>query len=276
MKVAALVILVVPLGFLGWTPSPEGLVRNGNAAFARGEYARALELFSQAEGQTTDPGLVAFNKAAALYQFGRFREAELHYRRCREDASGTRLARLLYGLGNCLVQQGATGDAGQLDQAIRSYEECLTLGDADDDLKTDARHNLEVAKQLRSQRPPGGQQSNPPDDSPKSQQERPDGRSPDGQTGEDEPNGKSPFAKGKAVSLPAEKRRPGTKATPVDQSPPPGKGNLPPVPDQDELARLSPEDAREHLRQSALRIAQELREHRRRSLLAPARRIPDW
>ena len=77
-----------------------------------------------AEEWTTDPGLVAFNKAAALYRLGRFREAELHYRRCREDAVGARRAKLLYDLANCLVQRAGEHDAEALAEAIHLYDEC--------------------------------------------------------------------------------------------------------------------------------------------------------
>src|SRR6516164_1882882 len=81
------------------------LVRLGNEAFDREDYAAAMVYYTQAEDHITDPGLVAFNKGAALYRLGRFREAELHYLRCREDAAGERRARLLYDLANAILQQ---------------------------------------------------------------------------------------------------------------------------------------------------------------------------
>jgi tetratricopeptide (TPR) repeat protein len=272
MRSLAVTIWLSLASLAWWNPTPDGLVREGNAAYARGEYATALDQYTRAEERTTDPGLVAFNKAATLYQLGRYREAELHYRRCREDASGARLAQLLYGLGNCLVQQGSAGDVKLLDQAIAAYEECLAQAEADPGLLADVQHNLELARRLRQQRAPTGK---PPDGTPDQEPTRPERRQPGGQPGEEEPNGSS-LAKGKAEPRPFEKRQPGMKPIPVDQLPPPGKGDLPPVPDDDELISLSPEDAREHLRQSALRIAQELREHRRRSLLTPSRHVPDW
>ena len=77
----------------------EELVRQGDAAFERGDYSAAVDLYTRAEDAITDPGLVAFNKGAALYRLALaaddeasrrqwFREAELHYRRCLEDAVG--------------------------------------------------------------------------------------------------------------------------------------------------------------------------------------------
>ena len=43
-------------------------IRQGNAAFARDELETALSLYEKAETDATDPGLVAFNKAAVLYR----------------------------------------------------------------------------------------------------------------------------------------------------------------------------------------------------------------
>jgi tetratricopeptide (TPR) repeat protein len=212
---------------------------------------------------------VAFNEAAALYQLGRYREAELCYVRCREDATGPRLARLLYGLGNCLVQQAQPGDAARLDRAIAFYDECLKQGDADEDLLADARHNREMAVQLRAQEPPTGPRPNGGDPSEPPSDGRPNG------PGEDERNG-SALAKGAAKQQGAAKQRPGGTPIPVDEPPPPGKGNLPPVPDQDELASLSAAEAQAHLEEALARIRNEQKEHRQRSASPPSRQVPDW
>src|SRR5262249_18825115 len=61
-----------------------------------------------------------------------------------------------------------------------------------------------------------------------------------------------------------------------NQSPPAGKGDLPPVPDEDDLANLTPEDVAEHLKQAAARIAREQRENRQRLVAAPYRNLLDW
>src|SRR5205085_3914789 len=120
--------------------APDELTRRGNAALGD-DPAAALGWYNRAEERTTDPGLVAFNEAVALYRLGRYREAELHFRRCREDATGERLARLLAGLGNCLVRRSRGSDANLLDQAIGSYEACLAQADLDPSLADDVRHN---------------------------------------------------------------------------------------------------------------------------------------
>src|SRR5262249_34994376 len=150
------------------TPTPEDYVRQGNAAFDGAEYQAAVDLYARAEERTTDPGMVAFNKAAAQYRLAAqpdndrrraalYREAEQSYRRCLEDADGLRQAQALYGLGNSLLQQGGERGADVLREAVRCYERCLAHPDvaAVPDLADDARFNLELAKLLLLQAPAG-------------------------------------------------------------------------------------------------------------------------
>src|SRR5262249_49740921 len=132
----------------GSPPNPELQIRRGNEAFAAGDFQSSLDSYTAAEEQATDPGLVAFNKAAALYEQGRYREAELHYRRCAEDANGQRRQRMLYGLANCLCLEARSRDVARLHEAVRRYEECLEGSSLPDDLKDDANHNLELARIL--------------------------------------------------------------------------------------------------------------------------------
>ena len=55
----------------------------------------------------------------------------------------------------------------------------------------------------------------------------------------------------------------------------PGQGNLPPLPDRDEVAPLTPEDATAHLERAADRINRERREYRRRPP-PTLRHVKDW
>jgi Ca-activated chloride channel family protein len=266
--------LCFSLALLGAGPGsdPEECVRQGNAAFARGEFATAVRWYEQAEVYTTDPGQVAFNKAAALYRLGDYREAERHYRRSREGAEGPRLARVLYDLGNCLVQRAEDRNLALLEEAIRLYEQCLGQAGADAALAGDARHNLELAKLLWLKA--------------KAAQDDPDRRHPN-QGSEDAPpdgprdqfahdgNGglATPDPRGKVEPLPDQ---PGDAAAARTRQTPPGKGNLPPLPDEDELVALAPEDAAEHLRRAAVRIAREQQEYRQRGAAVPLRNVMDW
>src|SRR5262249_29528146 len=146
---------------LGWVPvafvlaaapaaDPEALVRQGNAAFARQDYAAAVDLYRKAEDRILDPGLVAFNQATALFHLGAtteeaarragvYREAALHYRRALEDAPSSRRLRALYGLGTSLVEQGTGRGAAPLREAVRCFEECLKAPDLDEEFAADVR-----------------------------------------------------------------------------------------------------------------------------------------
>ena len=131
-------------------PAVESLLRQGNDAFAREEYDLALEFFEKAEvALRRDPGRVSFNKAAAYYRLNRHREAIECYRRALEDdrAPSDRIARASFNLGNALVQQA--GDSPQqLAEAVAAYRGCLHQPDLPVKLRSDARHNLELAQLL--------------------------------------------------------------------------------------------------------------------------------
>jgi len=131
------------------TPSADDRVRQANEAFARQDYEDAVKLYEQAEAESLDPGLVSRNKAAAYYRLGDYKAAVAGYRRCLddEDAPPLRRARAHFDLGNALVRYGPD-NAPQLAEAVRSYHACLLTPDLPPSLRTDARHNLELAQLL--------------------------------------------------------------------------------------------------------------------------------
>ncbi|HZT78624.1 MAG TPA: hypothetical protein VFA26_00260 [Gemmataceae bacterium] len=238
-------------------PAPGEWVRRGNAAYERRAYSEAAELYDKASRRTTDPGQAAFNRAAALYAQNHFREAELLYRACLEDAVGRRRACALYGLGNALTQQGPERGAGVLAEAVRCYERCLRHADTDADLAADARHNLELAKLMLAQAPPRsdnqGESRRDAEASPKPPPEQPMGQEPDLQPGAGKPEGNSKRPlKAQQGKDAMETDDPAAGGTP---------GSLPPVPDQGELAQMSREDAEKHLAQAVERINRERRKY---------------
>jgi hypothetical protein len=269
-KLGCLVALLAVSG-AAVPPDPDVLVRQGNEAFDRGDFAAATDSYARAEERTQDPGLVAFNEGTALYQLGQFRDAELHYRRCREDAEGPRLTRLLFNLGNCLLQQEQGRNPARLREAIRLYQQCLEQPNLDANLADDARHNLELARLLWLQAKAGKQGSQ------EESEENPDDPRSGGKNEQEGLN--SELANQDPLGRPGSSADPAgdTKgASRTDQTPPPGKGNLPPVPDQDDLAPLTPEEAAAHLKQAAQRILHDREDYRRRPLPAPAANVMDW
>jgi tetratricopeptide (TPR) repeat protein len=263
---------------------PEELVRRGNAAFEREDYPTALELYAQAEEKTTDPGLIAFNEATALYRLAAepgsavrraslFREAELHYRRALEDASGARRTKALFGLGNSLLQQGPVRGADALGEAVRAYQQCLA--EEPGQLADDARHNLELAKllwlQARSaKKDPNKGQTEDEDDPLKRQ---PPQRQPaDADTGNQDGNIGGPGASGDKVPA---RLLPGQQPLQTEERRP-GEGNLPPVPDKEDLVAMPPEDAAAHLERATARILHEDRAHQQQLAKPPTGNVKDW
>jgi tetratricopeptide (TPR) repeat protein len=279
MMASPRIFWVLPVGvfLLGawWTPSPEDLVREGNAAFLGGAYGSALDCYTQAEEKTTDPGLVARNKAAVLYKQGNYRAAELLYRCSLSDAPEPRRTQVLYELANSLVRQGADRNVAALEEAIGLYEECLERSDLDATWAMDIRHNLELAKLLWVQatsRPKKSQNEASND------QDSPTPPPPDPRRGNQTPGDASaspgaPDSQGDRVPVQADAAR---QPAPSNQTPAPGSGNLPPVPDSAELAPMTPEDAAAHLQQAAARIVRERQQHRQSMAKPPAPGVKDW
>jgi Ca-activated chloride channel family protein len=264
--------------FLASATPPADWLRRGNDSLAAGKADAALADYSHAAASTTDPGSVAFNEGVALFRLGRFREAELHFRRCLSDATGRRRVRALYNLGCAQLQESRGRMAGPLRGAVAAFEQAFASVPDDHPLADDLRHNLELAKRLLAaartenpNQPDEPPDATPPDRPPPPSPGGPDERTPIAQSGDSGaattgPDGK-PLPKGKA-----------NDSTPrqTDRPPPPGKGQLPPLPDEDKLQPLTAEDAKEHLDKATARIAAERRSALKRTAPAPAMRFPEW
>jgi tetratricopeptide (TPR) repeat protein len=258
--------------------SPDELVRQANGALGRKQYIDALKLYERAEERATDPGLVAFDEGVALYQKGDFAEAEVRFRLARQDRTAPSLRPLYatYNLAASIVQLPGDGDPAKLAEAVRLFEECLRDGDLDERLAADARHNLELAKMLWAQakaRPARPKNERPPDDpeeNSKPPQPRPE---PQPQPGAGE--GSASPTKGNAERTPVTQEQ-GTEPIKTDGQQAAGAGNLPVIPDRDELTPMSREEAEAHLRQAIEKVMQEGRAHRQRAQKAPSGKVRDW
>jgi hypothetical protein len=288
------------LGLVGAASLPDAdeLIRQGNAAFARGDYERAATHYRQAEEASTDPGLVAFNKAAALYQDGQYEEAEKHYWLSLGDAGeevermlrrqpdcdlpdsarahgGPRLARVLYNLGNCVVQRSGGADGDALAWAVVLYDHCLRLAPDSAPLRADASHNLKLARDLVRLHPPKADKrdtssdENSEDKNPKKSKDKSgaeEANSETAKTGPDkmEPDDTRDRSQGDDKSLPKGKRTP-------------GKGNLASLPDSDKLTTLSPEQAAAFLQGAVQRIqAEERRDYETQTPEKASGKVLDW
>jgi hypothetical protein len=255
------------------------LIGQANAAFLRGEIEEADRLYSAAEEKTTDPGLVAFNRAAVLFQKGEFRDAELNYARVLDDAAcpADRAARAWYNRGTSLLRRG--GGAAVYRSAIACLERCLESTAADEPLKADARYNLELTKILWNE----SRKSNAKPDTPNENlpPENPQHEPPPQPTGNDQQPDMPEIGAGntsgsnvKPVSQQNTTLTPGPKTNP--NATPGNASNLQPLQDSGTTQPLSPEDTREHLRRTAERLKKD-RQNIRNALYGPERPgARDW
>jgi hypothetical protein len=260
------------------TVSPDELVRQANGALGRKQYIDALKLYARAEERATDPGLVAFDEGVALYQKGEYAEAEVRFRLARQDATAPapRPLYATYNLAASIVQLPGDTDPAKLAEAVRLFEECLRDGSIDDRLAADARHNLELAKMLWAQaqaRPKPPPKEKPPDDPEENSKPQPPRPEPVPQPGTGD--GSASPTRGNAERTPVTGEQ-GPEPIKTDGQQAAGAGNLPVIPDRDELAPMSREEAEAHLRQAIEKVMQEGRAHRQRAQKAPSGKVRDW
>ncbi len=272
-------LLLVPIVLIAAAPSAsiDELIRRRNAA--------AVALYKEAETRATDPGLIAFNKACALYQLALvsqspderrdyFRQAAQHYRCATEDAADRRRLRARFGLANSLVQ-GRPDEAGALKDAIASYRDCLHNPALDEGTGIDVRHNLEVARLLllRAQTKSAdseelkniesGEKPKKPES--KESDPKPPMTGDDGMKGDTTP---------KPTDQPADVKD-GGKPQQTDKTTP-GLGKEPVLFDNSSAPSLSAAEADVQLKQAFARIQKEQRERRLRSARTPAGTVKDW
>ncbi|MCS6975646.1 MAG: VWA domain-containing protein [Gemmatales bacterium] len=249
------------------------LLRLGNAAYSRGDFAAALAYYDSARRVADDPGQVAFCRAAALYQLGRYAEADSAYRQTLEDAVGWRRAAAWYGLGNALVRQAEylPGRAAvqKLREAAEAYQACLAecenLSQQErGNLADDAGHNLEQARLLLARKSAEAQTQNEPADQPPTKP-RNDNRNSNPQG---EPQGQPSLQPRPETTPPAGQQPRVTEQTR------PGRGNLPPLLDDLSAPILSPLEANEYLRFHVERI--HLERSRRRAASGTPSEGRDW
>lgn len=252
-RLAGLLALVLVAADLAETADP--WVRRGNEAFERQDYDEALRCYRRAERTTHDPGLVAFNEAAAFFRLGQFADAEAHYRRALDDDAlpDGRRARAWFDLGTALLAQAGDQDRRLLERAMFAYRECLAA-DPESALRRDAEHNLEIAgrRWLRS-RPtsPGGAerdgQQPGPEDVPR--QKRGSGQ-------KKEAGGPGSPNQNAGTSQTDDRGSPGKEGTNA------ARGPVTVLADQATRQALSPDEALTHLQRHLERIRRERSEQR--------------
>jgi tetratricopeptide (TPR) repeat protein len=283
-------LLLVPIalcaGLVAAAPphaeAPEDVIRRANDAFRAGDTDAADKLYATAEERTADPGLVAFNRAAVLFERGQFRDAEVHYERVLKDAAcpADRAARAWYNRGTCLLRRGGSWEVYRA--AVACFEHTLDSPAADDPLKADARHNAELAKLLCSEeRKKEENKKKSPNDNPPPEEDRHPRPDPDPRAGGNDPNsGTDPDSTGKnglPKSAGTQPQQVGTtKPNETETTAPGANPNLEVLSDKTEVQALSERDARANLAETAKRIKRE-QQSLLRSLYGPDRSaVRDW
>ncbi len=265
---AEFALFIAVLLTLSASPADDALrsVQLGNDAFERGDFEAALHHFTTAEVRITDPGLVSFNKAATLYRLGRYRDAELRYLRCVESAPASRAVAALYNAGNAILQQAAERDVMRIENAIALYEQALQRAAKHQIPHEDVSHNLQLARELLAKAKQRASKNQAGDAEPQPR---------NGTDSKAEPNtAPSTGRDSRADVAPIGEQNGNANST--ERRPSPGAGNLPVLPDTDDIVSLSAAETAAYLEQIAARVQQERAEHRRRhARLAPAN-VPDW
>jgi hypothetical protein len=256
--------------------TPEELIRRANELFPTDAEA-AGKLYAAAEERTADPGLVAFNRGAVLFdraakavpaeRYSLYFKAEEQYDLALKDAAcpPERAAKAWFNRGTCLLSRG--GALSVYRSAIACFEHALDSPAADDDLKKRAEHNLELAKLLWNEErkkaaKPDEESPNkklPPEEEPQ-QQPRPEPEKPGGTEQNPADTGNAGATQPKIGTQPQAVPQPNTgdKPTPADQKTVGNNANLQVPQDQDQVQKLSPEEARAYMKETSKRRKREL------------------
>lgn len=175
------VVLSAGLALAAVGAGPVSLVDQGRKAYEAGRFDEALAAFSEAAEGAPESPWPRYDRAATLYQLGRFAEAEADYLLARANADGALRTKIDYALGN------AAAALGRFEEAIARYDACLASGARGPGL-AEVRRRASGNRAYVAERAPRGPSTGGGDG--------PDGPGPDNKPdGEDEP-GDGPGPKG--------------------------------------------------------------------------------
>ncbi|MCP4455580.1 MAG: tetratricopeptide repeat protein [Planctomycetes bacterium] len=102
-----------------WAVTAKSLVKQGNQAYASGDYLKAVEQYDQALADTPKAVVPLFNKANSYYHMDDLDEAIALYRDVDFKAKDMSLVeKARYNLGNCAFQQGLKQRDSDLQKAV--------------------------------------------------------------------------------------------------------------------------------------------------------------
>ncbi len=115
-----------------------GEVKDGNAAYAKGDFKTALEHYHAAEASAPESPELQYNLGNAYHGQEKYETAVEMFQKALKTTDPMQQAAAHYNLGNTHYKMG------DYLKAIASYEEALKLNPTD----TDAKFNLELARKM--------------------------------------------------------------------------------------------------------------------------------
>lgn len=234
----------------------EDALQSGYRAYLNKDYDAAIGFYEQAMVRSSDPGRIAGDLGSILAEAGRYQDAVTAFARCLEDAQGLRRAKAAYGQATALThvskQLKGRRAIAVLQRALSGYEialrELSSLSGEETglqgDLKSSAEHNRDQARALLLEKQ---KEPEPPNDS---QDENTDPLLDSRLT---DPNAGGGIGRG-ATPLTSRNNATGTETGNSEANA--GRGNLPPLPDDDQAPPLSAEEAHRRLDQLLQRLHQ--------------------
>jgi len=259
--VLAALALLAPVPARAAQSVDRGKVRSANKLYKKGDYKESYQLYRAALGDTVKPASdapgVYYNGGNALYMQNQFDKALESYSRGYSPDS-TLTGKMLYNRGNALLK------SGRFDQAIESYLQALQYLPDDED----ARHNLELALAAKEQQKQEQQRQQSGDKNQQQQQQQPgDAQGDSTSTQKQDQNQPQKPDSSRAQQQP---QQPDSSM----QAPQPDSTQSPLS--QEEMQKLSPEDAARIL-QALQEREQELQKERRKAAFRRTKRSgKDW
>jgi Ca-activated chloride channel family protein len=188
-----IVMLLLALGTSPlWAASAKSLVKQGNQAYAEGDYLKAIAQYDQALTDTPKATVPLFNKANSYYHMDDLGQAIELYRDVDLKAKDmTLVEKARYNLGNCAYQQGIKQRDSDLQKAVDQMKGAISHWQRTIILNpnnTKAGRNIEVARltikdimdQIKQQQDQQKNDPNQPQD-PNQQEQSSDQQNQDGQ-----------------------------------------------------------------------------------------------
>jgi len=106
--------------------SARSLVKSGNEAFSRGDYAGSLKHYEEAAAAAPDSAIILFNKGDALYKQEKYEEALQAFERAAAKASQNKDRQLetrsFYNMGNSAYRSAEKFGSENLEQALNEFK----------------------------------------------------------------------------------------------------------------------------------------------------------